>query len=81
MITVFTKNGCPYCTKATALLDSHNIQYGLQNVTESKTALKFLKEAGHKTVPQIYNVFDLLVEGGYDGLAKLSKEEILGRMK
>jgi len=51
------------------------------NVSNSKVGMKFIKEAGHTTVPQIYNDFDLLVEGGYNGLAKLSKEDIIGRVK
>jgi len=81
MITVFTKDGCPYCTKAINLLEGYDIQYMTTNVSENKAGLTFLKSAGHTTVPQIYNNFDLLVEGGYDGLAKLSKEDIIERVK
>jgi len=81
MITVFTKDGCPYCTKATNLLKDFDIEYTVTNVSKSKAGLAFLKEAKHTSVPQIYNDFNLLVEGGYDGLAELTKEEILERCK
>jgi len=81
MITIFTKDGCPFCVKAKNLLDGYDIKYLITNVTENKAGMKFIKEAGHTTVPQIYNNFDLLVEGGYNGLAELSKEEIMEKCK
>ena len=77
MITVFSKDGCPYCNKAMALLDAYAIEYVVENVSQNQESLRFLKGAGHTTVPQIYNGLDLLVEGGFDGLSKLTYEEIL----
>jgi len=77
MITVFSKDGCPYCDKAKALLDNYEIDYIVENVTRNKEALAFIKGNGHTTVPQIYNGLDLLVEGGYTGLASMSRETLL----
>ena len=52
-----------------------------RNITKNKEALAFVKGNGHTTVPQIYNGVELLVEGGYNGLAALSREEILKRIE
>jgi hypothetical protein len=37
-------------------------------------AKQFIIEQGHRTVPQIYQDGALFVEGGYNGLARLSDE-------
>ncbi len=34
-------------------------------------------QAGHRTVPQIYYNGKLFVDGGWQGLSKLSREEIM----
>jgi len=80
MVKIFSKDGCPYCDKAKMLLDNYEIDYVVENVTHNKESLAFIKGNGHTTVPQIYNNSDILVEGGYDGLAALSREEILERL-
>jgi hypothetical protein len=37
-------------------------------------------EQGHRTVPQIYHQGKLFVEGGFQGLSKLSTDEIRTRL-
>jgi glutaredoxin len=39
-------------------------------IDEDNAARDFVLAAGHRTVPQIYKDGKLLVEGGYQGLAK-----------
>ena len=43
-------------------------------------AREFITEQGHRTVPQIYFQGKLFVEGGFQGLSKLSTDEIRTRM-
>lgn len=77
MITIYTKDNCQYCDRAKAFLDIHKVPYTAWNIEYSPDAREFLKSKGHKTVPQLYLDEDTLaVEGGYDGLTRLSLEQI-----
>lgn len=51
---LYTQNNCPYCTIMSKKLDSWGVKYDLVNVSEDLEAKRFLKENGHKTVPQLY---------------------------
>ena len=51
---LYTQNNCPYCTIMAKKLDSWGVKYDLVNVSEDLEAKRFLKENGHKTVPQLY---------------------------
>lgn len=73
MITVYTQPNCDYCEKAKEWLADHNIPFRIKNIKEDKSALDFIREEGHKTVPQLYTRSVLLVEGGYNGLLSLDK--------
>ena len=77
MITVYSKNNCPYCVNAKQFLQSKNINYQEVNIENDAQARAFILEQGHKSVPQIYVGDRLLVSGGWQGLSKLTTEEIL----
>jgi glutaredoxin len=74
MITLYTKNNCPFCVQAKNLLKLKEIQYEELNIEENAEYKEFVVSQGHRTVPQIYKDGTLLVEGGYQGLAKQSQE-------
>jgi len=74
MITIYSKEHCPFCVKAKTLLDIKGIAYTEVRVDQLEEAKQFLMTEGHRTVPQIYKDGKLLVEGGYTGLAKQSEE-------
>lgn len=74
MITVYSKNNCPYCVQAKNLLQSKGIQFEEVKIDEDSDAREFIVGEGHRTVPQIYQDGQLLVEGGYTGLVKQSPE-------
>lgn len=80
MLTVYSKNHCPFCDQAKALLKKKDIAFEEVRIDEDATARQFIMEAGHRTVPQIYRNGQLFVEGGYTGLAKLTLEEINQRL-
>jgi glutaredoxin 3 len=79
MLTVYSKNNCPFCVQAKNLLSLKNIPFEEVRVDEDATAREFIVAAGHRTVPQIYKDGALFVEGGYQGLAKLSEAELKER--
>jgi glutaredoxin 3 len=74
MITIYSKNNCPFCDKAKGLLKLKGIEYTEVKIDEDTTAREFVMAEGHRTVPQLYQDGKLLVEGGYQGLVKQSPE-------
>ena len=76
MITVYSKNNCPFCTQAKMFLSQKNIPYSEVKIDENPQAKEFVLSKGHRTVPQIYLGESLFVEGGFQGLSKLSESEI-----
>ena len=74
MITVYSKNNCPFCVQAKNLLTNKGIDFKEVKIDEDSDAKDFILSKGHRTVPQLYRDGDLLVEGGYQGLAKQPAE-------
>jgi len=81
MLTIYTKNHCPFCDQAKSLLNRKNIQFEEVKIDENPEARQFIVEAGHRTVPQIYKGQKLFVEGGYTGLSKLTEDEFKQRLE
>jgi len=69
MYTVITRNQCTFCDSAKALLRGGNLQYTEYNVQSdsSKWVLTLIKQAGHTTVPQIFDSKGTYI-GGYTEL-------------
>lgn len=76
MLTVYSKNHCPFCDKAKALLTMKGVDFTVIKIDEDNAAREFLLTEGHRSVPQIYKDGKLFVEGGFQGLQKLSDEEL-----
>lgn len=74
MITVYSKNNCPYCVQAKNLLQLKGIEYQEVKIDETPEAREFVLAEGHRTVPQIYKDGKVLVQGGFQGLQKQSEE-------
>ena len=74
MLTIYSKNNCPFCDKAKYLLKSKGVEYVEVKIDQDPEARNFVMSEGHRTVPQIYKDGQLLVEGGFQGLAKQSDE-------
>jgi glutaredoxin len=73
MLTVYTKNNCPFCDRAKALLESRGVEYRAINLEDQPDARDFLVDQGLRSVPQIFNGATLL-QGGYQGLAGQPEE-------
>jgi glutaredoxin 3 len=80
MLKVYSKNNCPFCDKAKHLLETKGISYSEVKIDQDTDAREWLMAQGHRTVPQLYLGESLLVEGGYQGLSKLSDEELRARL-
>lgn len=81
MVTIYTKNYCPYCVKAKTLLNSLNIPYEEHDITDTPEKIEELsKKSGFKTVPQIF-VGDKCL-GGYSDIEQLYQEgKLMGVLK
>ena len=72
-VTVYTKDDCPFCDMAKALLESRGIEYTTVNVGVRTETRDYLVEQGLRSVPQIFNG-TTLIQGGYQGLAAKPEE-------
>ena len=55
MLTVYTKDYCPYCIQAKNLLTSRGAAYEEIDVTDNQDILiEIVKKSGMRTVPQIF---------------------------
>lgn len=68
MITVYSKNNCPFCDRAKALLESKDIPFKVIKMEDEPDARGFLMDQGLRSVPQIFKD-GVLLPGGYQGLA------------
>lgn len=80
LLVVYSKNNCPQCDKAKHIFKSKGIAFDEVKIDENVDARNWLIEQGHKSAPQIYLNGSLFVENGYIGLAKLSDEELFGKL-
>ena len=79
-VEIYTKWGCPYCSRAKQLLDSKGVDYEEYDVTMGgpKRAEMVERAPGASTVPQIF--IDGAAIGGSDDLAALNSQGKLDAM-
>ena len=73
MITVYSKNNCPFCVQAKRLLESKNVAFKEINIEDVPEARQMLLDKGLRSVPQIFNEEEL-IPGGFQGLNKQPAE-------
>jgi glutaredoxin len=73
MVTVYSKNNCPFCDRAKALLESRGVPYTEVNIENDPESRQMLLDKGLRSVPQIFNGFEL-IPGGFNGLNSKSVE-------
>jgi len=76
MLTVYSKNNCPFCDQAKNLLKLKKVEFEEIKIDENPDARQFVMNEGHRTVPQIYKDGKLFVQGGFQGLARLTESEL-----
>ena len=73
MLTIYSKNNCPYCVRAKTLLENKGVSYTEINIEYDQDARQMLVDQGLRSVPQIFHGYEL-IPGGFDGLNKQSTE-------
>ena len=70
-IEIYSKDWCPYCSKAKSLLKSKQLEYKEIDITSDPVQEEeMIQRANRRTVPQIF--IDSESVGGYDDLAHLN---------
>ena len=78
-VIVYTKNMCPYCVRAKALLDKRGIAYEDINLSSDPDRLMALvEETGMMTLPQV--MIDGKLLGGYDETAAADRSGQLSEL-
>lgn len=78
-VIVYTKNMCPYCVRAKALLDKRGIAYEEINLSSDPDRLMALvEETGMMTLPQV--MIDGKLLGGYDETAAADRSGQLSEL-
>ena len=54
-LKLYTQHACPYCVLMKKKLDSWGYEYEEINLHEQPEAKAFMKERGHRVVPQLYS--------------------------
>ena len=67
-LTIMGKNNCPYCDLAKRHLDEHKIPYEYVKVDENMEAYEKFRELGVRSVPQIMQEGQSVIEGGWEGV-------------
>lgn len=80
-VTMYSKNNCPACVRAAALLESYGIPYDVVKIDEDANAKAFLLSEQHRSVPQFYVEGKLFAPGGLSWLEKLEKQELYNKLK
>jgi glutaredoxin len=73
MLTVYSKNNCPFCVQAKQLLESKGVEYTEVNIEYDTDARQMLVDQGLRSVPQIFHGYEI-IPGGFQGLSKKSQE-------
>ncbi len=73
MLTLYTKDYCPYCIKAKNLLDSLGATYEEIDISSTpEIIMELAKKSGMRTVPQIFLDDECL--GGFDSINAMHNE-------
>jgi len=80
MLTIYSKNNCPFCVMAKNYLENKNINFREVNIEQDQQAREFIQGQGLRTVPQIFMDGKIFVSGGWSGLSKMTAEDIVSEI-
>ncbi len=77
-VTVYSKDYCPYCDRAKALLKSKGVAFEAIELVDPREFAKLREKTGMMTVPQIF-IGEKLI-GGFSEMADLDRNGELDKM-
>ncbi len=80
-IEIYSKDWCPYCSKAKSLLQSKQLDYTEVDITSDQTReQEMIERPGRRTVPQIF-IGGEFIGGATDVLEKHQTGELQTRLR
>lgn len=81
MLHLYTQNKCGWCTKLEKTLSEWGYEYKVFNISYDPIAKEFLKEKGHKTVPQLYYSGKDVMQGPSENLTSGGLQDNIDRVE
>lgn len=53
MVTVYTKNSCPFCDRTKEFLDQLGVEYSVRNIEEDDSNFQEIIDLGYRQVPVV----------------------------
>jgi len=53
MVTVYTKNSCPFCDRTKEFLDELGVEYNVRNIEEDDSNFQEVIDLGYQQVPVV----------------------------
>ena len=76
MITIYSKTGCPYCTKLIKVMEHEELQHVVYQLDEDYTKEEFYEKFGEgSTFPQLV-LDDIHLGGCKESIKHMQKEKI-----
>ena len=69
-LKLYTQNKCGWCVRLEKNLTDWGLEYEICNITLDEDAKQFMKDRGHKTVPQLYYGGEDVMRGASEKLTK-----------
>ena len=80
-LQLYTQNECGWCIQLEQKLTDWGFEYELLNITLDEDAKQFMKEEGHKTVPQLYYKGKDVMQGKSENLTSGGLQDNIDRVE
>tara|TARA_Y100000389_G_C17378480_1_gene472992 strand:- start:548 stop:832 length:285 start_codon:yes stop_codon:yes gene_type:complete len=78
---LYTQNGCYWCTRLKETLEDWGYECIVFNISSDPIAKEFIRDKGHKTVPQLYYSGKDVMKGPSENLTKDSLQDNIDRVE
>jgi len=80
-LQLYTQNECGWCIQLEQKLTDWGFEYELLNITLDEDAKQFMKDKGHKTVPQLYYKGKDVMQGKSENLTSGGLQDNIDRVE
>lgn len=78
---LYTQNNCGWCGRLEASLGEWGHEYEVFNISNDPIAKEFMKDKGHKTVPQLYYSGKDVMKGPSENLTSGNLQDNIDRVE
>ena len=81
ILKLYSQNNCIWCRKLEETLTDWGFEYELFNISLDEESKQFMKEEGHKTVPQLYYKGKDVMQGKSENLTSGGLQDNIDRVE